>query len=130
MISRRAQRHLAVVLVVPPNRVVARGAHLLDELLVQQALEHVAGGVALELRGDRKHATVLALACGGEDDELSIGKLCHGGGSLQTSRDHRGPSTTPSPGCLLQRGAAVSSFLDGVTQGAALKRSQVNNRSV
>ena len=68
------ERHATALLVMPPDGVVAFGAHLFDQVLLQKALEDIAGGVALELGGDWKHASVGALAGGGENDELRIGQ--------------------------------------------------------
>ena len=58
---------------MPPGGVVAPGADLLDQALVEQALEHVARGIALEPGGDGEDAAVGALAGCGENDELGIG---------------------------------------------------------
>ena len=68
------ERHATALLVMPPDGVVVLGAHLFDQVLLEQALEDVAGGIALELGGDWKHAPVGALAGGGENDELRIGQ--------------------------------------------------------
>ncbi|MGA7425886.1 MAG: hypothetical protein WBX07_04680, partial [Rhodoplanes sp.] len=45
------ERYAATLLVVPPDGVIALGADFVDQSLVEQALEHVAGGVALEPGG-------------------------------------------------------------------------------
>ena len=58
---------------MPPDGVIALGTDLLDQALVEQALEDVAGGVALEPGGDGEDAAVTPLAGGGQDDELGIG---------------------------------------------------------
>ena len=58
-----------------PDGVVAMSADLLDQALVEQALEDVARGVALEPGGDGKNAAVGSLAGGGENDELGVGEL-------------------------------------------------------
>ena len=67
------ERHAATLLVMPPDGVVALGADLLDQALVEQALEHVARGIAFEPGGDGEDAAVGTLAGGGENDELGIG---------------------------------------------------------
>ncbi|MGA7427053.1 MAG: hypothetical protein WBX07_10700, partial [Rhodoplanes sp.] len=63
---------------VPPDGVVALGADLLYQALVEQALDHVASGIYLEPGGDGEDAAIGPLAGGGENDELGIGQLRHG----------------------------------------------------
>ena len=75
---RSDERRAASLLVMPPDGVVALGADLLDQALVEEALEHVAGGVALEFGGDREDAAIGTLAGGGKNDELGVGQLRHG----------------------------------------------------
>jgi hypothetical protein len=81
---------------MPPDGVVALGAHLFDKILLEQALEHVAGGIALELRGYREDAPILMLAGSGENDELrTVAAWCcslMGGATTIVT-----PATTPSP---------------------------------
>ena len=72
------ERHAAALFVMPRDSVIALGADLLDQALVEQALEHVARGIALEPGGDGKDTAVGALAGSGENDELRIGQLRHG----------------------------------------------------
>ena len=72
------ERHPAALFVVPPDGVIALGADLLDQALVEQALEDVAGGIALEPGGDGEDAAIGSLAGGGQNDELRIGQLRHG----------------------------------------------------
>ena len=72
------ERHAAAFFVVPPDGVITLGADLLDQALVEQALEDVAGGVALEPGGDGEDAAIGSLAGGGQNDELGIGQLRHG----------------------------------------------------
>jgi hypothetical protein len=60
-------------LVAASVNVVALGAHLLDQALVEQALENVARRIALEPGGDREHAAIRSLAGCGQNDELGIG---------------------------------------------------------
>ena len=72
-VAARWSSRSVTLLVMPPDGVVALGAHPPDQALVEQALEHVAGGIALEPGGDGEDAAVGSLAGGGENDELGIG---------------------------------------------------------
>ena len=58
---------------MPPDGVIALGADFVDEALVEQALEDIARGIALEPGGDGEDAAIGSLAGGGENDELGIG---------------------------------------------------------
>ncbi|MFZ1893790.1 MAG: hypothetical protein WAU59_06860, partial [Rhodoplanes sp.] len=77
-VAARWSSRSVTLLVMPPDGVVALGADLLDQALVEQALEHIARGIALEPGGDGEDAAIGSLAGGGQNDELGVGQLRHG----------------------------------------------------
>src|SRR5690606_28552722 len=84
-----------------PDRLVALGADLLEQSLADQAGEHLGHGAALQLSGELIDGAVGPLAGLAEDDELGVGELSHRRllQGFERARDHREPSTTPSPAC-------------------------------
>ena len=85
---------------MPPDGVGVVCRDLLDEAALQQALEHVANGTALDVGGDREDKVIVIVivtgAGAGQDGGLSLGKLdlMHGGSpGLGRHADRASPTT-------------------------------------
>jgi hypothetical protein len=107
---RCAKRDGARVLVVPPDGIGIVGRDLLDQAALQQTLEHIANGAALDVGGDGEDEPILTSAGAGQDDGLGFGKfdLMHGGTPGLGRRADRAFPTTRSPSRERFRGVDVA----------------------